>query len=95
MMPLIPHHKKPRCSFPKQHSKQDTTSQDPKHDSSGSNSTITDKRDCPGSNLMKTEYTAKDTPTVFTLDANSDNRRSRDNFQSTNMNNNNRVKAGN
>ena len=64
-MPLIQFHKKRRSIYPNRCGKQDSTYPDPKHDSSGSKDTITDKLDRSGSNPMTMEYTAKDAPVVI------------------------------
>ena len=64
-MPLILLYKKPRSGSPYRRGKHDSTSQDPKHDSSGSNATIMDKRNRYGYDPMITEYTAKDAPVVI------------------------------
>ena len=47
--------------------------QDPRNESSGYNTMITDERDFSGSDLMITKYTMKDAPATVTIDLNSNN----------------------
>ena len=94
-MPLRTHHNKPRSRLPNWHRKLGSTCQYPKHDSSGSNAAITDKHNYSGSNPTITEYAAKVTPAVVTIGVNTKNSRYQGNCQSTHMNNDGTVEAGN
>ena len=67
-MPLSPCNKKPMSVSTNRRGKHESTSQDPKHDSSGSKDAIMDKHDNSGSDQMITEYTAKDAPTIIPRD---------------------------
>ena len=54
-----------------------------------------DECDRSGSDPMLTEYTMKDSPTVVTLDVNTNSSRSQGNPQPTDMNDDETVEAGN
>ena len=63
-MPLSPRNNKPGSSLTNLLGKHESTSQDPKHNSSGSNVMIMDKRDRSGSDPTIMEYTAEDATVV-------------------------------
>ena len=67
----------------------------PKHDSFGYNATMTYKRDGSGYDPMITEYTAKENTTVVIADVKSNKIWSHGNRQSTDMNDDGTVEAGN
>ena len=95
MIPLRLCHNKPRSGFPNRRDKRNTISWYPRLKSSVSDSTIMDERKCSRSDPMMTEYAAKDAPSVVIFDINTNNSRSQDSRQSTNINKNDMFEAGN
>ena len=67
----------------------------PKHNSSGSNTTMAYEHERFRSNPMITEYNANDDTIVVTLNINANSSRSQGNHQYTNINDDDTVEAGN
>ena len=83
----------PNSGYPNRRGQREIMPQDPRRDNSGSNATIMDEHDRFGSNPMTTETTAKDAPTIFTLNIDAGNSQLQDSRQA--MNGDGTIEASN